>query len=93
MKLIEIIPTQKVAWLVLDNYFNFLTDQSEWKDTKIVFEISQKDNQTQLQFTHEGLTPEYECYEICFEGWTNYINHSLYNLITTGKGTPNPKEQ
>jgi len=92
MKLIEVVPNQKVVWLVLDNYFNFLEDQSEWKNTKIIFEISEKGNQTQMHFTHEGLTPEYECYDICFEGWTNYIKHSLYNLITTGKGSPNPKE-
>lgn len=92
MKLIEVLPDKKVVWLVLDNYFNFITDQREWKGTKIIFEISEKDNQTQLQFTHQGLVPEYECYDICFEAWTNYIQNSLRSLITTGKGQPNPKE-
>jgi hypothetical protein len=92
MKLTEVIPDQKVVWLVMDNYFNFIRDQSEWKGTKIIFEISKKDDQTQLHFTHEGLTPEYECYEICFDAWTDYIQNSLRNLISTGKGTPNPAE-
>jgi len=36
--------------------------------------------------------PAYECYKICFDAWTNYIQNSLRNLITTGKGQPNPKE-
>ena len=92
MKLIEFIQDKKVVWLVLDNYFNFTTDKSEWKDTKIIFEISGKDMQTQILFTHQGLVPEYECYEVCRESWSNYINNSLRRLITTGKGEPNPKE-
>ena len=90
--LIEVVPDKKVVWLVTDNYFNFIKDNSEWKGTKVIFEISQKDNKTHLHFTHEGLVPEYECYDICNTAWTNYIHGSLRNLITTGKGEPNPKE-
>lgn len=93
MKLIELLPDQKVVWLVLDNYFKFTEDKSEWIGTKLVFDISQKDNQTEIRFTHEGLVPQYECYEICREAWTNYICNSLRALITTGKGQPNPKEE
>lgn len=92
IKLIEVVPDKKVVWQVLDNYFSFIDDKSEWKDTKIIFDISTEGDQTKLQFTHEGLVPEYECYQICFEAWSNYINNSLYKLITLGKGEPNPKE-
>lgn len=91
MKLIEIVPNQKLVWLVLDNYFKFTIDKSEWIGTKLVFDISQKDDKTEVNFTHDGLVAQYECYEICRESWTNYIQNSLYNLITTGKGKPNPK--
>lgn len=92
IKLIEVVPDKKVVWQVLDNYFSFIDDKSEWKDTKIIFDISTEGDQTKLKFTHEGLVPEYECYQICFEAWSNYINNSLYKLITLGKGEPNPKE-
>ena len=78
-------------WSVLDNYFNFTKDKNEWKGTKISFEISQKDMKTQIRFTHLGLVPEYECYGICRDSWSNYINNSLRELIITGKGQPNPK--
>jgi hypothetical protein len=92
MKMVELVPDQRVVWLVLDNYFKFTNDKTEWIGTKLVFDISQTGQQTVVTFTHEGLVPQYECYEICHEAWTNYINHSLRNLITTGTGQPNRKE-
>ncbi|MFT3935662.1 MAG: SRPBCC domain-containing protein [Chitinophagaceae bacterium] len=92
MKLTEVVPDKKVVWLVVDNEFNFIKDKSEWVGNHIIFEITQKNGKTQLQFTHQGLTPVYECYKICFDAWSNYINNSLKDLITTGKGKPNPKE-
>ncbi len=93
MKIIESIPDKRIVWLVLDNYFSFTKDKSEWIGTKIIFEISEHGNKTQLHFTHEGLVPEYECYNACVNGWTQYIQHSLPSLITTGKGQPNSQEK
>ena len=89
MKIIEFIPNEKVVWLVLYNYFKFTKDKSEWTGTKIIFEIAEKDNKTQLRFMHLGLVPEYECYEVCQNAWSNYIHNSLRSLISTGKGQPN----
>lgn len=93
MKIAELVPNKKVVWLVTDNYFSFTKDKSEWIGTRIVFEITEQKDKTQLIFTHEGLVPEYECYDICQNAWDTYIHKSLYNLITTGKGQPNGKEQ
>ena len=92
MKIVEFIPGEKVVWLVMENYFNFIKDQSEWKDTKIIFEIQKKGGRTELNFTHLGLVPDYECYNVCHDAWSSFIKNSLYNLITTGKGQPNPKD-
>jgi uncharacterized protein YndB with AHSA1/START domain len=89
MKIIELIPNKKVVWHVLENYFNFTQDQTEWKDTKIKFEISPKGDKTEVHFTHIGLVRQYECYNVCSDGWSTYINGSMRNLITTGKGQPN----
>ena len=93
MKITELIPNEKVVWLVLDNYFKFTKDKSEWTNTKIIFEISEKDGKMQIQFTHQGLVPAYECYDICRDAWSNYIKNSLRSLITTGKGRPNGKDK
>jgi len=89
MRLTEVIPGKKVVWFVLDNYFNFTEDKSEWKGTEITFEVSEKGNQTEIRFTHLGLVPEYECFDVCSNAWGSYINGSLRSLITTGKGWPN----
>jgi hypothetical protein len=91
MKLVEVVPGKKVVWLVLDNYFKFTKDKTEWTGTKIIFDISEKDGKTQIRFTHQGLVPAYECFDICRDAWTNYIQNSLCNLITIGKGQPNGK--
>ena len=89
LKITELIPGKKVVWHVLDNHFNFTKDKTEWKGTDIAFEISRKGGKTEIRFTHVGLVPEYECYDACSEGWGFYINTSLRDLITTGKGQPN----
>lgn len=93
MKITELIPSKRVVWLVLDNYFDFIEDKTEWTGTKIIFEIAEKNGKTQLVFTHEGLSPEDECYEVCSDAWTGYIQGSLKNLVTTEKGRPNKKEE
>lgn len=92
IRLTEVVPSQKIVWLVLENYFHFTQDKTEWSGTKIIFEISRVGDKTQLRFTHDGLVPAYECFNICQDAWTHYIRKSLYDLITTGKGAPNPKE-
>ena len=91
MKITEFIPNKKVVWDVLDNYFNFTKDKSEWIGNKIIFEISPKGNKTEVRFTQLGLVPEYECFDICSNAWGAYVNGSLRNLITKGKGSPNTK--
>jgi Activator of Hsp90 ATPase homolog 1-like protein len=93
MKIVEFIPYKRVVWLVLENFFKFTKDKSEWVGTKVIFEISEKNKKTELRFTHRGLVPDYECFDICFKAWTQYIQQSLLSLITTGKGQPNAREK
>ena len=89
LKIAELVPGKKVVWRVLDNYFNFTKDKTEWTGTDVIFDISKKGDKTEVRFTHRGLVPEYECYDACREGWSTYINSSLLDLIVTGKGQPN----
>jgi hypothetical protein len=93
LKLTTATPNQKLVYDVTDNHFSFTSDPTEWKGTKLVFDISTENGKTKVTITHEGLTPEDECYEICHESWNNYFSNSLFNLLENGKGYPNPKEK
>ena len=85
-KLVEVIPGKKVVWLVTDSSLNFVQNKGEWTGTKIIFEISEKGNKTQVRFTHQGLVPQYECFDACSNAWTDIIRDGLRGLITSGKG-------
>jgi uncharacterized protein YndB with AHSA1/START domain len=87
----DLVPGKKVVWTVLDNWFSFTEDKAEWIGTTMVFEVTQRGKQTELRLTHVGLVPEYECYEVCQDGWTTYLE-SLRQLIATGRGAPNVGE-
>jgi hypothetical protein len=89
----ELVPGRKVVWQILDAYLSFTEDPSEWTGTEVVFEVVPKGDQTEIRFSHVGLVPEFECYDQCSSAWGFYINNSLKNLITTGQGEPNAKEE
>jgi len=92
-KITAFIPGKKVVWHVVEGYLNFVQDKAEWKDTEITFDIAKKGDQTEVRFTHVGLVPAYECFDLCSNAWGFYINSSLRSLITTGQGQVMPDEK
>jgi uncharacterized protein YndB with AHSA1/START domain len=88
MKITELTPAKKVVWQVVESQMDNFEGGREWNGTSLVFDISKKGEKTQIRFTHSGLTPQCECYAVCSNSWNFYINHSLRNVITTGKGEP-----
>jgi hypothetical protein len=88
----ELLPGRKVVWQIVDSQLNFTEDPNEWTGTEVVFEVVPAGGQTEVRFSHVGLTPEFECYDQCTSAWAFYINNSLRQLITTGQGAPNAKE-
>jgi hypothetical protein len=92
MKITELIPGKKVVWHVLESQMDDVEDGAEWNNTKLIFEITKKDDKTKIQFTHLGLVPQFECYTVCSKAWDFYIKSSLQRLITRGQGEPIKKE-
>ncbi len=85
-KLIEVIPNEKVVWLVTESKLNWLEkNKSEWTNMKMIFEITEKSDKTTLTFTHEGLVPEQECYGMCTKAWDMFIKERLFNFITSSQ--------
>lgn len=93
IRVTEARPENRVAWRILENHFDFTENQDEWVDTEVTFDITSDSGQTRLLFTHRSLTPQSECYGVCSNAWTFYVTESLRDLIVSGHGQPNPKEQ
>jgi hypothetical protein len=84
----EVIPETKITWLVTDCNLHWIKDKKEWKDTEVIWTLTEKGGTTQVDFIHQGVTPDSECYESCKPGWTHHIHDSLLKLIDGGKGFP-----
>lgn len=88
----ELVPDQRVVWRVVDSQMNFLKDKEEWKDTELTFDVARKGGQTEIRFTHVGLVPGEECFDICTDAWSGLIGESLKGLIENGRGLPDTVE-
>jgi hypothetical protein len=91
LKVVELIPEKKIVWHVIDCYKHWLKNKKEWKDTTIIWEISRKEDGTQITLTHIGLVPGIECYGGCEKAWDQYIKENLFNSLKKRKGTPELK--
>ncbi len=81
-------PARRIAWLVTGSYLDFTADKQEWNGTIVRFDIEEADGGTRVIFTHEGLEPEDECYDVCSNAWGMFVNGSLKAFIETGEGKP-----
>ncbi len=87
-KISEVIQEKKIVWLVTDCNLHWIKDKKEWKGTECIWNLTEKDGKTTIDFMHKGLTPDVECYKDCKTGWTGHLKGSLQKLINDGKGFP-----
>jgi len=89
MTVSEASPNQSLAWKVTEANHDLenISKKDEWKGTSIKWKIEKNGSGSKITFTHEGLFPALECYEICEGGW-DYFLGSLKNYLETGKGNP-----
>lgn len=84
-RVIEFIENEKLTWECIGGEPDF---NAEWIGTKIFWEIIPSENTTKVVFVHEGLTPEFKCYNICAPTWDMFITESLKSFVETGIGNP-----
>lgn len=57
IKVTELVASRRVAWHVLDTYFDFTQDKAEWEGTEIRFDISARDGKTRSASPTSGWYP------------------------------------
>jgi uncharacterized protein YndB with AHSA1/START domain len=87
----SLVPTKLVEWKIIDSMHpekSGFSNLRDWEGTLIRFEIEHvSENESVLHFTHQGLTKELECYQVCENGWFSYLS-SLKDLLVKGQGKP-----
>jgi uncharacterized protein YndB with AHSA1/START domain len=91
LRVIELVPNEKVVWQVLENHMTFVEDQTEWVGTQIRFDIHPRGDQTEVRFAHQGLVQQFECFDVCSNAWSSLMSDSLPKLIAAGQGHPYKK--
>lgn len=91
MQIESLVPVREVCWQVVEAFIDApsLRHRDEWVGTRIVFQLTPQEggNKTRLDFEHIGLTPAFECFDVCNAGWNQFLG-SLQSLVETGQGQP-----
>jgi uncharacterized protein YndB with AHSA1/START domain len=90
MRIERLVTDTEVAWLCTAAHIDVdrFQRKDEWVETRIVFTLARDgDAGTRLHFEHVGLVPEFECWDVCSEGWQHFLA-SLGRYVETGSGTP-----
>ncbi|MEM8694007.1 MAG: SRPBCC domain-containing protein [Pseudomonadota bacterium] len=62
--------------------------ETEWLDTKVVWDITAQGDGALIRLEHAGLTPDLLCYDVCEAGWDMFFLGSLKQYLDTGQGAP-----
>lgn len=84
MEITRLDPAGHVAWTCVDG-------AEEWVGTTFSFDLSHKDDETVVLFTHADWQSPSEFMAHCSARWA-YFLFSLKSLVENGKGTPYPDD-
>ncbi|GAB5526966.1 MAG: hypothetical protein Roseis2KO_48380 [Roseivirga sp.] len=93
-RVIDFQPDARVSWECIASnqvHAGLRGIKEEWLGTKLHWQLSEEtDDTTNLSFRHEGLVPDFNCYEVCSDAWGFFIGTSLKELVEMGAGQPEP---
>ena len=87
MRVLEAGPTRIVWESIAADGHPPTGHTKEWLGTTIQFDITPADDRTELRFTHAGLTPQLQCWDVCVAAWTQFLG-SIQSAAETGTGAP-----
>jgi len=83
-KATNVVQNSKVTWecVAAHHVHAGISDiEKEWLGTRVHWNLSEKNGDTEMEMIHEGLVPGLNCYNICKEGWDYYFVKSLKNYL------------
>jgi uncharacterized protein YndB with AHSA1/START domain len=84
MKVLELQPSQRVLWEVVDG-------PEEWIGTTVSWDLTQEGEYAVVLFAHQGWKEPVEFMYHCSTKWATFLM-SLKQLVETGKGEPAPND-
>ena len=84
MEVVELRPSERVVWRVVDG-------PEEWIGTTIEWELRQDGDYTIVLFKHQGWKEPGEFMHHCSTKWASYLM-SMKSLVETGQGAPSPRD-
>ncbi|HVT86900.1 MAG TPA: SRPBCC family protein [Chitinophagaceae bacterium] len=92
-KVIEFVPGKKFVWVTTESKRR--ADNFDWTGTKMIFELSPKNEGTRITFTYDGVVPEDEqdrLKEICDFCIRNLLYNYLESFMATIEVRASPQE-
>ena len=84
-RVIDYLKDQKMIWECIDanQIIEGLTGvKREWVGTRIHWEIEEiTDFKTRLKFRHEGLVPDFICFDFCSKTWDHFLLDALRKYL------------
>lgn len=84
-KVIAYEPYKKIVWECIDaNQIigNLDGVQKEWVGTRLYWSIEKvNQDEVNLSLLHEGLVPDFICYDVCSRAWNRFITESLKEYL------------
>ncbi|MBL4649538.1 MAG: hypothetical protein JKY03_07385, partial [Aureispira sp.] len=88
-KVVKYLKDYEMIWECIDanQKIDGLVDvEKEWVGTKIHWKLEKHEkDKTLLKFKHEGLVPEFVCFNFCSDSWDHFLKQALVNYLAKDK--------
>lgn len=84
MEVLELASPEFIKWKCVDGV-------DQWKDTICIFELDEKDGQTDVMFSQNGWEDETDLFAHCSTKWATFML-SLKEFCESGKGKAYPND-